>query len=112
MFSLQRLLRLLVQPLDFGQGQLIRQDLGALHAKASATLDANPQQAIGPLLEITDQRLATYRRELPRSLTHFSAVDNADHTKALVLLHAAADHIQVTRFEYLQVEHAAGEQHG
>ncbi|MDT4873925.1 hypothetical protein FQZ97_1091930 [compost metagenome] len=112
MLEPQGLLCRLLQPIDLGDGQLIRQHLGVAHPEAPATFDANPQQAVGPLLEVADPRLAANRREAPGGLADLAPFEEAHHTEAFALLHAAADHVQVARLEYLQIERTLRKQHG
>src|SRR5690606_9672365 len=59
-----------------------------------------------------DQRLATQRGEAPGRLADLLPLEDADHAEALAALHAGTDHVQVARLEDLQVEGAAGKQHG
>jgi len=47
-----------------------------------------------------------------RRLPHLAAFDDPHDAEAMPSLHAAADHIQVACFEYLQIQDATGEQYG
>ncbi|MNI73487.1 hypothetical protein D3C73_1294980 [compost metagenome] len=107
----QRAVRLLCQPMHLAQQQLVLLHFGVTQLEAPHTFHTNTQQAVVLLDKITDQRLAPDRCNHRRRLADLLAFDDAHYTKTCALLHAAANHVQVAGFEYLQIQQATGKQH-